>query len=148
MRIAGFDAGDLVGGALVTAGGVAFMLGAATYPIGTLHRMGPGYLPLVTGAILTGIGVLLIVASRTTTSTLPQVSFRPLFAIFAGLVWFALTLERFGVGPSTVGLVVLVSLGQEKPNWIMVAATAAFLVVMSIGIFIYVLNLPLKAFAY
>jgi hypothetical protein len=43
MRIAGFDAADLVGGLLVFAGGCAVALGATSYQIGELTRMGPGY---------------------------------------------------------------------------------------------------------
>ena len=49
MRIAGFDAADLVGGLLVFAGGCAVALGATSYQIGELTRMGPGYFPMVVG---------------------------------------------------------------------------------------------------
>ncbi len=142
MRIAGFDAIDLAGGVLVFATGAACAVGAATYPIGTLNRMGPGFLPLVVGIILAGIGVGLIVASRATSSEIPAVSFRPLFAILAGLLWFALTLERFGLVPAIVGLVIVTSLAQRKPNWRMIVITAAFLVALSVGI-VYGLNLPI-----
>jgi hypothetical protein len=148
MRVAGFDVVDLAGGLLVAIGGVALMLGAASYPIGTLHRMGPGYLPLVTGAVLTCMGIALLIAGRATVNELPSFSFRPPLAIFAGLIFFALTIERFGVGPSTAGMVVLTSLAQERPSWRIVALTAAFLIVMSIGIFIYILNIPLHAIRY
>lgn len=148
MRIAGFDAVDLAGGTLVIVSGIALMLDSATYPIGTLHRMGPGYLPLVTGAILTGIGVALVVVSRATFTEPLNVRFRPFFAIFAGLIWFALTIERFGLVVSITGMVILTSLAPEKPNWIMMAATAAFLIVMSVGVFIYGLHVPLYTIRY
>ncbi len=145
MRIAGFDAIDLAGGILVLATGAGFAIGATTYPIGTLHRMGPGYLPLTIGVILAGIGVALIVASRATTTEIPDVSFRPLLAILAGLLFFGLTLERFGLAPATVGLVVLSSLALKKPNWWMVVITAAFLIFMGVGVIVYALNIPIAA---
>lgn len=148
MRIAGFDAADLVGGLLIAIGGVAFMIGAAAYPIGTLHRMGPGYLPLATGAILAGLGIALMAVSRATSTQLPSFTLRPAWAIFGGLLWFALTIERFGLLPSIVGMVVLTSLAQQRPSWIKMAATAAFLVALSIGVFIYALRGPLTVFRF
>jgi hypothetical protein len=143
MRVAGFDAADLAGGLLVTVGGVAFIIGASGYSMGTLHRMGPGYLPLVAGTTLAVLGLALIGVSRATSSELPQLNLRPALAIFAGLLWFALTIERFGLMPSIFGLVLLTSLAQEKPSWIKMAATATFLLALSVAVFIYVLKGPL-----
>jgi hypothetical protein len=59
------------------------------------------------------------------------------------LLWFALTIERFGLMPSIFGLVLLTSLAQEKPSWIKMAATATFLLALSVAVFIYVLKGPL-----
>jgi hypothetical protein len=140
MRIAGFDAADLIGGLIVTMGGVAFAIGAATYPIGTLNRMGPGYLPLVTGIVLAGLGLGVIGGGRAAATEIPHLTVRPALAIFAGLLWFALTIERFGLIPCVVGMVVLTSLAQKNPSWVKMLATSTFLVVLSIIVFKYVLN--------
>jgi Tripartite tricarboxylate transporter TctB family len=145
MRIAGFDAADLVGGLLVFAGGCAVALGATSYQIGELTRMGPGYFPLVVGIALAVIGLGLVLVSRTTATTLPRLRLKPAFAVFAGLIFWALTIERFGLVPSTLGLVILVSLAQDRPNPGMIAATAAFLIAFSIGVFIYALAIPIPA---
>jgi hypothetical protein len=145
VRIAGFDALNLIGALLVVGGGLALVAGAATYPIGTLQRMGPGYFPMLTGFILAGIGVGLVAESRSATSTLPRVPIRPILAVFAGLLWFALTIERFGLAPSILGLVVLTSLAQDRPKPIMIAATALFLIAFSIGVFVYALSIPIAA---
>jgi hypothetical protein len=146
MRIAGFDAADLVGGLLVFAGGCAVALGATSYQIGELTRMGPGYFPLAVGIVLALLGLGLVLASRTAaTSSLPAIRLKPVLAIFAGLVFFGLTIERFGLAPSTLGLVILTSLAQDKPSPLMIAATAAFLIVFSVGIFIYALAIPIPA---
>jgi Tripartite tricarboxylate transporter TctB family len=145
MRIAGFDAADLVGGLLVFAGGCAVALGATSYQIGELTRMGPGYFPLVVGIALAVIGLGLVLVSRTTATTLPRLRLKPAFAVFAGLIFWALTIERFGLVPSTLGLVILVSLAQGRPNPGMIAATAAFLIAFSIGVFIYALAIPIPA---
>ena len=145
MRIAGFDAADLVGGLLVFAGGCAVALGATSYQIGELTRMGPGYFPLVVGIAFAVIGLGLVLVSRTTATTLPRLRLKPAFAVFAGLIFWALTIERFGLVPSTLGLVILVSLAQDRPNPGMIAATAAFLIAFSIGVFIYALAIPIPA---
>jgi Tripartite tricarboxylate transporter TctB family len=145
MRIAGFDAVDLAGGVLVFAGGCAVALGATAYPIGELTRMGPGYFPMVVGIALAVIGLALVFVSRTTATPLPEVRLKPAFAVFAGLIFWGLTIERFGLVPSTLGLVFLVSLAQDRPSFVMIAATAAFLIAFSIGVFIYALAIPIPA---
>jgi putative tricarboxylic transport membrane protein len=146
MRLAGFDAVELAGGLIVLAGGCAVALGATSYPVGELTRMGPGYFPLAVGIVLALLGFGLIVASRTAaTSSLPAFRLKPVLAVFAGLVFFGLTIERFGLVPSTLGLVILTSLAQDRPSLLMIAATAAFLIVFSVGIFIYALAIPIPA---
>jgi hypothetical protein len=97
----------------------------------------------VTAVILTGLGVALIAVSRATSTELPSITLRPAWAIFGGLLWFALTIERFGLLPSIAGMVVLTSLAQERPSWIKMSATATFLLALSIGVFIYALRGPL-----
>lgn len=145
MRIAGFDALELAGGLMVLAGGCAVALGATTYRIGELTRMGPGYFPLVVGTVLALLGVGLVLASRTTHSTLPSLRVKPVLAVFAGLIFWALTIERLGLVPSTLGLVVLVSLAQDRPSLVMIGATAVFLIAFSVGVFIYALGVPIPA---
>jgi hypothetical protein len=148
LRIAGFDAVDLAGGLIVFAGGCAVAVGATSYPIGELTRMGPGYFPLVVGIVLAVLGFGLILASRTSASSLPALRFKPVLAVFAGLIFWALTLERLGLAPATLGLVILVSLAQDKPRLVMIGATAAFLIAFSIGVFIYALVMPIPAITF
>jgi len=145
LRIAGFDAIEAAGGLLIVAGGCAVALSATTYRVGELTRMGPGYFPLVVGIVFALMGLGLVLASRTTETTLPPLRFRPAFAVFAGLLFWALTIERFGLAPATLGLVVLVSLAQDRPSPVMIGATAAFLIAFSVGVFIYLLAVPIPA---
>jgi putative tricarboxylic transport membrane protein len=145
LRIAGFDAAELAGGLIVFAGGCAVALGATSYRLGELTRMGPGYFPMVVGTVLALMGLGLVLASRSTATSLPVLRLRPALAVFAGLIFWALTIERLGLAPSTLGLVILVSLAQERPNPVMIAATAAFLIAFSIGVFIYALAIPIPA---
>jgi putative tricarboxylic transport membrane protein len=145
MRVAGFDAVELAGGLIVLAGGCAVALGATGYRLGELTRMGPGYFPLVVGSVLALMGLGLVLASRSTARTLPPLGLKPAFAVFAGLVFWGLTIETLGLAPSTLGLVILVSLAQDRPNPLMIAATAIFLICFSVGVFIYGLSIPIAA---
>jgi hypothetical protein len=54
---------DIVGGTLVLLIGIGAMVQGQTYSIGTLNRMGPGYFPVALGAILAGIGGVILIAA-------------------------------------------------------------------------------------
>ena len=52
--------------------GIAFAVAATQYQLGSALRMGPGYLPLVLGAVLAGLGLVIVgqgVAARVRTSS-------------------------------------------------------------------------------
>jgi hypothetical protein len=52
--------------------GIAFAVAATRYELGSALRMGPGYLPLVLGAVLTGLGLIIVgqgLAARVRTSS-------------------------------------------------------------------------------
>jgi Tripartite tricarboxylate transporter TctB family len=60
----------LAGGVFVVVG-IAFAVAATRYQLGSALRMGPGYLPLVLGAVLTGLGLIIVgqgLAARIRTS--------------------------------------------------------------------------------
>jgi hypothetical protein len=48
---------DLVAGLIFAGLGAAFAIGALRYELGSLLEMGPGYLPLVLGLVLAGLGL-------------------------------------------------------------------------------------------
>jgi hypothetical protein len=58
---------DFVGGILVLLIGIGAMVQGQTYNIGTLNRMGPGYFPVALGAILAGIGGVILIAAYLST---------------------------------------------------------------------------------
>jgi hypothetical protein len=67
---------SLLAGGVFVAVGIAFAVAATRYELGSALRMGPGYLPLVLGALLTGLGMLvvgqaLVARSRAAAPTVP-----------------------------------------------------------------------------
>ncbi|MEQ4539088.1 MAG: tripartite tricarboxylate transporter TctB family protein [Billgrantia sp.] len=51
---------DLYSGALFTAIGLGAMITARNYPMGSIDRMGPGFFPMVLGAIMAVLGIVLV----------------------------------------------------------------------------------------
>jgi hypothetical protein len=143
MRVKGFDVVELLGAGIVVAVGVTVTVSATGYTVGELRRMGPGYLPLATGALLAVLGLALALASRATATTVPRLRFKPPLMLFAGLTWWAATIEGLGLVPSTIGMIVLVSLAQERPRLRTVALTTLLLVVFALVVFIWALGIPI-----
>ena len=57
------NARDLLAGLLFLAFGLAFLLVAQNYPLGSARRMGPAYFPVVLSLILIGVGLATVVRS-------------------------------------------------------------------------------------
>ena len=57
MAVSHFSTKDLVSGGIFVVAGAYFALEALTYEVGTAFRMGPGFMPLFLGAVLTGLGI-------------------------------------------------------------------------------------------
>lgn len=133
------------GGAVITALGLAIALISASYPIGTLGRMGPGYLPLVIGVLMIALGPFIAINDlRTNDLDEESFSFRPFVAVFAGLVAWAEITPRFGLIPATIVLVVVVAFAQERPKPLMTALTAVILSILGVAIFIWGLGVRLE----
>ena len=67
------DSIDIIGGLLLTATGLFAVIYAQTYTFGTLSRMGPGYFPVVLGAVLAVLGLLVAIPAWFRVGTGPVV---------------------------------------------------------------------------
>jgi len=138
---------DLIGGLLSVALGVFALVTASSYPMGTLLRMGPGFFPSTIAVLIILLGFALIGAalrSRPNQSSV-NIRFRPVLMIGLGIVLFALLLERAGLIPATLALVLVSSLAE--PRWqpgraLLLALAMTALVYV---IFIIVLQIPVAA---
>lgn len=112
--------------------------------VGTILRMGPGYMPtILCGLIaLAGAGILarsLFLAGQ----KLHSWPIRPLTFIFGGLLAFGLLVERGGLLIAMPALVVLVSLADRDSSIREVAVLAIALTAFSAGVFVLALRLPI-----
>jgi len=146
---------DLLSGAIFIAIGAAFALTSASYELGSLLKMGPGYFPMVLGIILVAFGTAIVLTS--VIGTLRRGS-HPVGESEGGIPWVrgALVLAAimlFGFLVAPVGLVpallvatFLSALAGHGTSPKGAAVIAVGLTVMCVVIFVVVLQLKLPLF--
>jgi putative tricarboxylic transport membrane protein len=120
---------------------------ALQYDVGTPSQMGPGFVPAVLGGILVMLG--LIIASGSLLIRGPRVEpvyWRPLVCIVGALLVFALLIERAGMAPTTL-LVVLIagSAYRERISWAWLGVLAVGMAAIAVALFTYALKQPIPA---
>src|SRR5690606_24205922 len=102
---------DFFSGLMFLAVGVGFAWGATNYTIGEGARMGPGYFPLLLGAILAVIGLIVAFTSLVVESEdggrIGSIAWKPLVFIIGANLIFGLCLGgRPSLGIPALGLMV------------------------------------------
>ena len=136
---------DVLAGGIFIALGVAFAAGSLAYDIGTPVRMGPGYVPLVLGIVLAGLGVLVIVKGFIAGEGEPigEVDWRAVILITAALLFFGLTVRGLGVVGALFGASLLAALARSQTSIREALVIAVGLTALSVVIFIVALQLRL-----
>ncbi len=136
---------DVLAGGTFIALGVAFAAGALTYDIGSPVRMGPGYVPLVLGVVLAGLGVLVIAKGFIAGEGDPigEVDWRAVVLITAALLFFGLTVRGLGVVGALFGASLLAALARSQTSVREALVIAVGLTALSVVIFIVALQLRL-----
>lgn len=125
--------------------GVAFMVIAREYRLGTAARMGPGFFPTMLGGLLAGLGLLLAVPAIVRDGdTFPRLHLRPLLTILAGIVVFALLLQPLGFVLAAVVLIVVSGFADPELRLVESVGLALLLTAFSVGVFVVLLGLPLS----
>jgi Tripartite tricarboxylate transporter TctB family len=139
---------DILAGAVFIVIGLAFATGSLAYDIGSPLRMGPGYYPLLLGAILVGLGLLVIGRGVLTGEgeRIGEVDWRAVALITAALLFFGLTIRGLGVVGALFGSSLLAALGRSATSIRDALIIAVGLTALSIAIFIGALRLRLELF--
>jgi hypothetical protein len=134
--------------ALIAVGSVAAIAGP-TYQIGTLMRMGPGFMPTALGIILIILGVIiagsaLTVAPGEDEDILPDdPQWLGWLLILAGPVAFIVLGKYGGLIPATFGCVFVSALGDRSATLKSSVLLAAAMTVFSVALFYYALKVPM-----
>jgi hypothetical protein len=136
---------DVFAGLIFVAFGAAAIWFARDYPVGNATRMGPGYFPIVLGALLLVLGIVVgIRGVLTSGSPIEVISPRAVVLVLGAVGAFAATLESAGI---IVATILLVGIGaaasaESKPREVLVLTVV--MLGLAVGLFYYGLGLPFR----
>lgn len=143
---------DFISGLMFTSVGIAALVLGLDYGAGTVHRMGPGMLPVLVSALLIAVGVALLVQSCIAGDeeaggkvSLPGwETYRAAFFVLLGLLAFGLLIRPAGLFLATMVLVLLSSRAEPRYSLVQAGVLSLALAAMIVAIFVYGLGLPLR----
>lgn len=139
----------------LTLGALGLFIGLG-YPLGSISRMGPGFLPIVISSLLLVFAVIslgrAIAGGRPQLPSVQQI-FRgalPIAIVVVSVVTFAIVCDRIGLFPSTLLLILMAATASPqfslKPipiaGAIVVAGGFSYMFVKFLGLPIPYINLP------
>ena len=133
---------DVLTGVLLVAFATLGLWLSRNYPVGTTLRMGTGYMPRLLCWILLGLGGLIgvkgLVAARRRRGRQvgDGMSWRPIVFVSAGIVLFALSLERLGLVIAIAVLTATSSFARRELNVKETILAALVLIILSWAIFV------------
>lgn len=143
----------LAGGTFITLG-LAFAIGGSRYEMGSALKMGPGYVPVVLGGILSFLGAVIAVQAfrggdphvRETEDERGPVPWVRGGLLVAAIVFFGATIEGLGLAPALFVTTFIAALAGHRTSVLKALAIAVGLTVLSLGIFVGLLQLRLPLF--
>lgn len=144
---------DFLAGLIFAALGAFILLEAQKYRLGTLAAMGPAYYPTIVGALIFLVGVWFLlrpVANSllrlpATVDKLDRVHLRAVTFILSGIILFAFAVERLGLVPATLILVLTARFATtERLGWKGTSILTIVLISVAIVVFWYFLGLPFR----
>jgi hypothetical protein len=136
---------DIIAGAIFIVFGGAFATGSLAYEIGTPLRMGPGYLPLILGLVLVGLGILIVVKGFIAGSGEPigAADLRVIVLITAALLFFGITVRGLGLVGALFGSSLVAALARSQTPVRETLLIAVGITALSVVVFIFALQLRL-----
>lgn len=134
---------DFWSGLMFVGFGVAAIIIARDYPMGTAMRMGPGYFPTMIGGFLILLGAIISAISFKTPGVgIGTWPWRAMVLMSVGFVLFAWGMENIGFIPSLALLIVVSTLSTPHFRWKEMLIETVVMIAGSWLIFIWGLELP------
>jgi hypothetical protein len=137
---------DICCGLLFMAIGAVFGYQALFHlQIGTLRSMGPGFFPIVLGAVTIVIGIAVIISGMKAcwTEGVAIIPWRGLVTITSAPILFAVMIGPLGMIPSVLALAAAATLASSKTTILSALLTSVTLAAICAGIFVYGLGMPI-----
>jgi putative tricarboxylic transport membrane protein len=148
MKPAFLERKDFWAGVMFAATGGAALFMARNYPVGTTLRMGPGYFPIVLGALLVLFGLWFIAKGLRSEERIEGGwSLRALIVLPLALVLFGVLVERAGFVPALAALIFGSAAAGPQFRLGEVALATVVLTGLCVVVFIWGLGLPYPLFA-
>ena len=146
MKRTGRNRQEIAAGLAWAAIGLGAIAIAATYAFGTIIRMGPGFVPILLGALLAVFGVIAAWQGRREPEVSLDLRWRPFAFIIGGIVVWVLLIDHVGFVPSTVALVAISAQAERDVTWLETFLLAAGMTLVGYLIFIRGIGIPIAAF--
>lgn len=139
---------DVLAGLIFVAFGAAFAVTASTYELGTALRMGPGYFPLVVGALTIGFGVLVIAKGLLVgeSGDIGEIPWRAVLLILGAVLFFGFAVGGLGLVPTVFVTALVSSFASRKTTLLAGPLIAAGLTIVCVLIFVVGLRLRVPLF--
>jgi hypothetical protein len=136
---------DFWAGLLFVGIAALFIALASQYRFGEAHRMGPGYFPIMVGALLAILGAVVTARALVFDGLpLPRFNPRPLLVTLLAIVLFGLAIERLGLAAAIAVLVMVSAYADRDVRLWSSFGLAVLLIVFSVAAFVWLLGLPLQ----
>ena len=134
---------DVWAGLMLIGIGAAAMLIARNYPFGTALRMGPGYFPIILGALLIVFGLaILAYGLRSREKIARSWSLRALIVLPLSLVLFGVLMEHAGFIPAMMVLIFGSATASTEFKFVEILLFSIGLTALSVVVFVWGLGLP------
>jgi hypothetical protein len=134
---------DLWAGLLLVVIGAAAVAMARNYPFGSALRMGPGYLPVVLGALLIVFGLAILATGLVGGEKIEgSWSLRALIILPLSLILFGLLVDRAGFVPALMVLIFGSAAATSGFRPIEALLLSAGLTALAVVVFVWALGLP------
>ena len=138
---------DFIAGLIFTLIGAVAVAIARDYPFGTTMWMGPGYFPTVLGGILALFGICLMVRGlRSGEAVKGPWGWKPLGLITLSIVLFAASVERLGLIPALVAVLMVSAFAARDFRLKEALVLTVVMTTVAVLIFPYALKLPYPLF--
>lgn len=135
---------DIAAGAIFIAIGLFFGLNAwMNLRIGKAFSMGPGFFPVVLGAILVALGLaIMVTAYGRQPEAFGSVPWRGIGMVMFAVIFFAVTVRGLGMAPSLGIATVVAAMSSGRISLPAAILVSIALTAFCVLVFIYALSLP------
>jgi hypothetical protein len=143
MKLGVLHSKDFWSGVLLIALGAAAVFIARDYPFGTVTRMGPGFFPIVLGALLVSFGLYMLVRGLGSGARIEGGwSLRALVVLPLAMALFGFLMDRAGLVPALAVLTFGSALAGREFRLLEVTGLTIALTAFAVAVFVWGLKLP------